>query len=235
MTSSLKKVIIGIVQRDFPIHEKTWSAINTLPCGAIVIDASEKQIIQPTNRVSVFHKPDDRGFFAIALLVPLFREFLRTDGEVLFLIEGDLVPTVENIDQAQRVETNTKILYQEAEPEHLHAYIRREGLAGVILRSEVERMYGWMFMQPYDRFRHYEGYCDTYLWTAVSSETTGYNVDTSGPDWIKVLHMTHDDATRVTKKQRLNMKVYRARHAAVTQLALECNRHNNSGFIDAAI
>jgi hypothetical protein len=47
--------------------------------------------------------------------------------------------------------------------------------------------------------------------------------------------MTHGDNTRVTKKQRSDMKVYRARHAAITQLALECNKHNNPKFVNAVI
>ena len=228
-------VIIGIVQRGFPIHDKTWGAINKIPCKSIIIDATPRQIIQPTANVSVFHEPDEKGFFAIALLKPLFSEFLLTQRRVLMLIEGDLVPTEENLEQAQSITTNTKIFYQEAEPDHLYAYIRREGLAGLLLRSEVERICEWMCTQPYDRFRHYEGYCDTFSWTSVSEETTGYGVTTSGPDWIKITHMTHGDDTRVTKKQRQDMKVYRSRHAAITQLALECNKYKNPKFIDSTI
>ncbi len=228
-------VIIGIVQRGFLIHDKTWEAINSLPCKSIIIDATPKQMIQSTSNVSVYHEPDEKGFYAIALLKHLFREFLLTQESILMLIEGDLVPTEENLRQAQSVTTNTKIFYQEAEPDHPFAYIRREGLAGLLPRFEVERIYEWMCTQPYDRFRHYEGYCDTFLWTSVAEETTGYGVSTSGPDWIKITHLTHGDDTRVTKKQRKDMKVYRARHAAITQLALECNKYMNPKFINAVI
>jgi len=235
MKNTFKEVIIGIIQRNFMLHKKTWTAINSLSCKTIVIDASQEQMIWPTSKVAVFHKPDVKGFFAIALLLPLFQEFLETNGDVLFLIEGDLVPNEQNIIQAKKITTNTKIFYQEADPNNSYAYIRREGLAGILLRSEVARMHEWMESQPYDRFRQYEGYCDTFLWTSVSSETTGYGVSTSGPEWIKVVHMTHDDSTRVTKKQRKNMKIYRARHAAITQLALECNRYKNSNYVDAEI
>lgn len=235
MKSTLKKVIIGIMQKNFPIHKKTWIAINSLPCETIIIDSTKNQIIWPTEKVTVFHEPDKKGFFAIDLLQPLFREFLNAKGGVLFLIEGDMVPTKKNIVQAQNITTNTKIFYQESEPDHPYAYIRREGLAGILVCSEIKRMYEWMISQPYNRFRHYEGYCDTFLWTAVSKETTGYNVSISGPDWIPVTHMTHEDSTRVTKKQRADMKIYRARHAAITQLALECNKYNNPDYIDATI
>ncbi len=143
-------VIIGIVQRGFPIHDKTWEAITKISCKSIIIDATPRQIIQPTVNVSVFHEPDEKGFFAIALLKPLFTEFLLTQRQVLMLIEGDLVPTEENLRQAQSITTNTKIFYQEAEPDHPYAYIRREGLAGLLLRSEVERICEWMWTQPFN-------------------------------------------------------------------------------------
>lgn len=181
-------------------------------------------VVRETEKIRVVHVPDDEGFFAIALLIPLFSEFLKTSSEKLFLIEGDMVLTPENITQAERCTVNTKAWYVESDLSSPHAYARREGLAGVLLRSECEKMYRWMSAQPISCSRRYEGYCDTFLWYAVSNESTGYSASTSGPDWIRVLHMTHDDATRVTKKDRRDMKLYRARMAEVIDLAMECNR-----------
>lgn len=223
------------MQRNVKIHHKTWSTINSLSCDTIIVDASEKQLIWPTNKVSILHAPDAKGFFAIDLLRLLFGEFLKTNADILFLIEGDLVPTKKNVVDAQKISANTKIFYQESNPENPFAYVRREGLAGIILRSEIARIYEWMAKQSRARFRYYEGYCDTFLWNAVSEESTGYSVSTAGPDWIKVMHITHDDVTRVTKKQRINMKVYRARHAAITQLALECNKYKNPNYVEVKI
>lgn len=218
-------VAIGVVQRTYPLHIKTLEALHQIPSNTIIIDSTpEKPIVNQDDKITVIHTPDKNGFFAISLLVPLFTEFLKTKSEKLFLIEGDLVLSIENISRAEQCTVNTKVFYAESDPESRHAYIRREGLAGVLLRSECEKILHWMLSKPPSIFRKYQGYCDTFLWYAVSSETTGYSASTSGPDWIPVVHMTHDDYTRVTKIQRRDMKVYRACIAEVINLAMECNQ-----------
>jgi len=222
--TEVSNVVVGIVQRNVPLNPQTVSSLQALACEAIVIDASPKPLIKSQGRIRVLHRPDFRGFFAIALLQELFSEFLKTKKNRLFLIEGDMVLSSDNIARAAACKVNTKAFYQESQPDSPHAYIRREGLAGVLLRTEVERIHEWMSNQPSDRFRKYQGYCDTFLWYAVSSESQGYSVSTSGPEWIPVLHITHDDSTRVTKAQRRDMKVYRSRMAEVINMAMECNR-----------
>ncbi len=217
-------VTVGIMQRNVPLHVRTTGALHQITCQTIVVDASPIPVVGETEKIHVMHAPDEGGFFAIALLMPLFSAFLKTASEKLFLIEGDLVLTPENIAAAEHCTVNTKVFYVESDPASPYAYVRREGLAGVLLRSECEKILRWMTAQPVARFRKYQGYCDTFLWYAVSTESPGYSVSTSGPAWIPVLHMTHDDHTRVTKAQRKDMKVYRARMAEVINLAMECNR-----------
>jgi hypothetical protein len=215
-------VTIGILQRSLPLHPETITALQDVPCQSIIVDASPESVVRPSAKMTLVHQPDPEGFFPIALLIPLFDAFLATTSSHLLLLEGDMVPTAVTIAQARACTTNTKAFYKESEPNSPHAYVRREGLAGVLMRSEIQRIHAWMRAQPLSRFRAYQGYCDTFLWFAVSSESTGYSVSTAGPDWIPIVHMTHDDATRVTKLQRRDMKQYRRRLAAVIAMALEC-------------
>lgn len=227
MSNHANSVVVGIMQRNFPLHTATIEALNTLSLKTIVIDASPEPIVKSSNNICVIRHVDCEGFFPIALLRPLFGAFLETPADKLFLIEGDMVLTEKNIKAAARCNDNTKVLYVESDPSSPHAYMRREGLSGVLLRSEIQRIHNWFLTKPATLFRKYPGYCDTFLWFAVSSETTGYSVSTSGPAWIPVLHITHDDSTRVTKAQRRTMKVYRARLAEVINMALECNKWQN--------
>lgn len=220
------EITVGLMQRNFPLHPKTYEALCSINCNSIAIDSSpEKPVVKNTDKIRVVHLPDSEGFFPIALMIPLFREFLKTHSKKLFLIEGDFVLSEENIEDAIKCQVNTKALYVESNPQSSWAYSRREGLGGVLLRKEIEKILAWMQQKPYSIFRTYEGYADTFLWFAVSSESSGYSeVSTTGLDWIKVLHMTHDDSTRVTKMQRKNMKEYRERFAFIISLAMECNR-----------
>lgn len=226
MTSGLdQSVVIGIMQRCFPLNPLTQKRLADLAVPTIIVDSSPTPIAQGRGSISVVHKPDADGFFPIYLLGCLFSEFLKTSGSRLLLLEGDMLPTRETLQRAAEAANNTKALYVESDPSSPFAYMRREGLAGVLLRAEVERMAAWFSHQPADRLRRYEGYCDSFLWYSVSSETTGYSVSTAGPEWIPVTHLTHDDATRVTKKQRHDMKIYRRRHAEVIMMAMECNAY----------
>lgn len=223
-----KNVTIGLMQRAVPIAKETELALNMLDCYTIVIDSTPKfPIVKSSSRIKVFHIPDDEGFFGIAMMIPLFKEFLKTNSTRLFLIEGDLVPTPENIIEAEKCSINTKIFYAESDSNNPLAYNRREGLAGILLREEVQKLYSWMSEKPIMTFRKYVGYWDTFLWYAVSSESSGYmEGSTAGPGWIKVKHMTHDDSTRLIKIQRKDMKVYRLRMAETIALAIECYKAN---------
>jgi len=222
------EVTIGLMQRSVRIAAETENAINTLPCNTIVIDSTPSTpVVRSTDRVQVFHIPDEDGFYGIAMMLPLFKEFLITKSSKLFLIEGDLVPTIENIQEAQNCIVNTKIFYAESDNKNPNSYNRREGLAGILLREEVQKLYDWMSSKPISVFRKYVGYWDTFLWYAVSNESSGYmEGSTAGPDWIKVKHITHDDRTRLIKIQRKNMKVYRQRMSETIALAIECCNAN---------
>lgn len=209
-------VIVGITQRSVPLHEKTLKSLDGLPCNTIVIDSTPvRPIVNSTNKISVLHQPNDTNYFSIALLIPLFKEFLKSDVGKLFLIEGDMVLSLDNIVHASNCIKNTKAYYVESNPESQNAYVRCEGMAGVLLRKEVKRIYKWMIKEPIDNFTKYPGYNDCFLWYAVSNESS---------EIIPVLHMTHDDKTRLTKQQRYDMKMFRQRKAEMINYGLKCNQ-----------
>jgi len=212
------ELVVGILQRNIPLHKDTITALSELQLQTIVIDSTPcSPVVKSSEFIKVVHEPDDEGYFAITLLQHLFREFLLTSATKLLLIEGDMVLSKIDVANALQCKTNTKVFYQESAPTSPNAYVRCEGMAGVLLITEVKRIYEWMCSQNRCRFHKYEGYHDLFLWFSVRDENNST---------FPVLHMTHDDSTRVTKRQRVRDKnLYRIRKAGVIAMAIECRNY----------
>src|SRR3972149_11993519 len=94
-------LVVGILQRNLPLHRNTLAALSDLHLETIVIDASTvSPSVQSTSSLHVIYEPDGEGYFAILLLKSLFREFLVTTAIRLLLIEGDIVLSSKAIEDA---------------------------------------------------------------------------------------------------------------------------------------